>query len=591
LDVFSEREFCEECFNGLRKYRTVTQSPVGIMLGEPIVRHHIKQCSLCGRTYRCDELDKLKPLYGNYLFDIMAEVGKSRFLRHKQNQEIAVEIDHRFGITLPLSTINDLAGKFLDYSIAVHKSHVQEIRTTITAQGGIILYLDGTCEAGTDTLFTAIDGHTRWVLDSCKMRYENVRDISRFLTNIITLYGKPLAIVTDLSTHIANALKEVDPEIPHLICHYHFLVNVGEKLCAKHHGTLTKHFRRLKIQSSLKSLRNDLHRYAQREKALTPHEIKLILDDPQHIRTIEPSQAQRCLTYLMLHWLKDYKSDLKGEYFPFDLPSLALYRRGLKLVTFIRTILSQYGLKSHQWQSLQTVMTHLSPLLLNNDMRICATRLEKAEALFLKLRKVLRLAGTRNKPVLRQNARASAHEIGTIEAEMNTLYQSLLDIINNDTDTDRKEDAQIVKRYLDTYWSNLFDHFILRPGWSEPLIVKRTNFIPEHFFATKKRSVRRKVGNKKLSRNIQAMRPEEFIAQNLLNQEYIDLIYGGIHNLPILFARYQKMVLQQRKNSQNMHRELPLPINKKVLRKKNILGKVTQCANILIECMYDSTIV
>ena len=441
-------------------------------------------------------------------------------------------------------------------------------------------------KAGTDTLFAAIDGNTRWVLDSCKMQSENFRDISRFLTKIITRYGEPLAIVTDMSSHIAQAIKKVVPERPHLICHYHFLVNVGKKLCAKHHVELTKHFRRLKTQSSLKSLRNDLHRYAQQEKAITKQECTLFLDDPQYIQTMSSSQAQRYLAYLMLNWLKDYKSDLKGEYFPFDLPTLALYRRGVKLVTIIRTIRSQYNLKNHQWQSLKTIMTHLDPLLQDSDMITSVKRLEKAEALFLKLRKVLRLAGTKNKPVLRQNACASAPEINAIETEMNKIHYSLCEMIKNDTDKDRKTDARVVKNYLDKYWHNLFGHMIVPSGCTKPLMVQRTNNILEQFFAKKKRNVRRKVGNKKLTRNIQAMKPEELIAVNIQNHMYSDLLYGGMQKLPTVFARYQQKVIRMRRERQYMHQERALPITKKVLRQKGIMNKIAQCSDVLIQCTF-----
>ena len=41
------------------------------------------------------------------------------------------------------------------------------------------------------------------------------------------------------------------------------------------------------------------------------------------------------MTYLALRWLEDYTADLNGEYFPFDLPSLAFYRRGCKLYDWL----------------------------------------------------------------------------------------------------------------------------------------------------------------------------------------------------------------------------------------------------------------
>ncbi len=588
LDVVSPQEVCEDCHTVVRKYRIVTHKPVGIMLGEPLVRHHIKQCSQCGRTYRCAEFDALKPRQSTYAFDSIVAVGKARFLQHQQNQEIAAEFAQRFGLTIPLSTIQDLARKFLEYCAAIQAACSPQIKEHLADQGGYILHLDGTCEAGTDQLFVALDARTGWLLDSCKMKTENEADIARFLTTLITRFGKPLAIVTDLSPHIAQAITTVVPDIPHFICHYHFLVTVGEKLLTKQHTLVLKHIRQAKIQVHLKNLRCDLQRYAQGGKNFTPFDRNSFGANPQQILTLSPEQAQRYITYAMLQWLKDYKSDLKGEYFPFDLPSLAFYRRGVKLVRIIDTLVSRYQLKNHQWQSLKTIQAHLSKLLQTQDLMKAAQRLEKAETLFLKLRQVLRLADRKNKPVLRQNATAAASDFSSLTEELTTFAQSLRKKIQNDPDKDRREDAQIVTNYLDKYWHNLLDPVLLLPGWTKPILVNRTNNIAERFFAAKKRTLRRKGGNKILAKNIQAMQPEELIAENLRNPTYVEFVYGKLENLAEIFAHYQHQVSLARQQKQIESPTRPFLINNKILRKNDILDKIVLCSDLIMQTNYDS---
>jgi hypothetical protein len=68
------------------------------------------------------------PPQGNYAFDLIVEVGLARFLRHRQNREIQQDLDERWGLRLPPSTINELAHAFLDYLAATHQAHVPELR-------------------------------------------------------------------------------------------------------------------------------------------------------------------------------------------------------------------------------------------------------------------------------------------------------------------------------------------------------------------------------------------------------------------------------------------------------------------------------
>ena len=105
-----------------------------------------------------------------------------------------------------------------------------------------------------------------------------------------------------------------------LICHYHFLENVGSKLYEKPHAKLTAALRRLKIQSALRSLRKDLVRYSKQKGCLSAEQVAQCVQSPQLLADLEPLQARRTVAYLVLRWLEDYGADLQGEYFPFDLP-------------------------------------------------------------------------------------------------------------------------------------------------------------------------------------------------------------------------------------------------------------------------------
>jgi hypothetical protein len=162
---------------------------------------------------------------------------------------------------VPESSINDLANCFLDYLAAVHYANAAVIRQLFSDNGGYVAHFDGTCEVGTDVLFTAIDENVAHfdgtcevgtdilftaideisaiVVLTCRMPTENVSDITQFFEKCKKLYDNPLATMRDLSKNIALARDEVFAEVADLICQYHFLENVGKALFKETHQQLT----------------------------------------------------------------------------------------------------------------------------------------------------------------------------------------------------------------------------------------------------------------------------------------------------------------------------------------------------------------
>jgi len=266
LELVSDRPQCEHCGGPLRRIRTSTHRPVGLMLGRPRVRRVQKSCARCGQIDSLDGYRQLVPPQGNYAYDLMVEVGLARLRDLRQDAEIQQDLPRR------------------------------------------------------------------WTLEVAKMTTENASEISQPVPRSVKNFGTPLAVMRDLSKNIQAAKNEVIPDVPDLICHYHFLENVGTKLCEKPHVKLTKALRRLKIRPALKWLRKDLVRWSKRrESSLSPERIERLLSHPDEATELDAVTLRRLVAYVLLRWLDDYGADLHGEYFPFDPPSLAFYRRGRQL--------------------------------------------------------------------------------------------------------------------------------------------------------------------------------------------------------------------------------------------------------------------
>ena len=590
--IEAETELTEcNCGIRLRSQWTEVRYPVGLAIGEPEIINRVKRCPGCKATFRCKEIEQFIAPGCCYAFDRVVAVGLARYRCHQQNGEIQQDLFRRFKLWVPSSTINNLSNHFLDYLTGAHYSGSEAIKLLINADGGYILHADGTCEVGTDTIFAMIDGKTRLVLEVSKMVAENNFDLELIFKRTVQLFDAPLALMRDLSERISEAHKKVLPGGVEFVCHYHFLENVGKRLCRDLHGRLTAGINKHKIRSSLKSLRNDLVRYSKTRPTISEEEMLGFLDKPHEMLNLDQVQLRRYLTYILLRWLADYTAGLKGEYFPFDLPGLVFYRRCIKLYDLLEQILGAYQLRPHELQTLQTVMKKLEPVRENAELVETAQRLGKAEKIFTALRKALRFESPGRKPLSRRHELAMTIKTALkLKNRLSTFRARLQKIVETGRDPDWIASAKTVIHYLDKYWNQLFGHVIYVEGKRAPIVAMRTNYVPEHLFGKTKQGLRRKVGTKKLAGYIQAMRPEELFVSNLDNQDYLDIVCGGtLDNLSACFAQQYIVGMAIRKKRLKKKSSHPMPVSKKKIREPDLLFKVENGIKVYLEMITNCT--
>ena len=576
----------------MRIQRTVLRYPRGILLGEPIVKHQIKKCPLCKREYPFEQLHQLIPPHGNYAYDIIIYVGLERFRHHRQNLEIQEQILHRFKLWLPESTINALAHQFLDYFSAVHYAKANDIAQLIKSNGGYVAHFDGTCEAGTSVLFSVIDEISQIVLLTTRMPSENLKEVKDFFTKCKNLYDHPLAIMRDLSTNYQPAIKDVFDQVVDLICQYHFLENVGKALLKKNHQQLTGIIRNLKVKTQFKSIRKKLVQTTIDKPSISSKQLEQFIKNP-HINidiilNLDKTILQKHLTYIILRWLDDYSSELKGEYFPFDQPALVYYRRCVQIYDLLTQLLdNSKQLKKSQKQTLLTIARKLEPFKNDKTLLEVANRLEKQVNIFNQLRDILRFNRADKKPILRQHPppSSSIEEVKDTEESLKKFRQDLQVKTNSKkTDKDIKSASKKMIYYLDKYMDELVGHLLTIPGKNKLILLNRTNNLSEQHFSKTKKGWRRKLGVKKMTRHLQAARHEELLLANLDQADYIKIVYdGSLDNMPSLFATYCNEARQIRKLRDNSQERRSLPIEKKLLRKSDVLPKVMEALGTVLK--------
>ena len=563
--------------------------PVGLMLGQPRLRLIHRECVDCAQADSFETYHNLVPPQGQYAFDLMVEVGLARLRDQRQDGEIQRIVQERWGLSLPASSIGLIVHSFLDGLAALHQAYGPTLRQWLAVHGGYALHVDGTCEPDTDVLFMAHAQPQGWTLEVGKMVSENASDISQLMRRCVEHFGPPHAVVRDLSPNIEKAKREALPNVPDRICHYHFLENVGEKLCEQPHAKLGNALRRLKVRPALTSLRKELVRWNNPTTALSRSEIEQLLLHPEEIAKFDPPALRRVVAYVLLRWLDDYTADLRGEYFPFDLANLAFYRRGLQLGQLVGELVAQPDFPRQQLSILTTMARHLA--VLGDDVEIVAAaqRLEKAAALFQELRDVLRLSSHPRNRLLRGHApaevAASRESAEQLQQHLTAWRDRLAERQQRERDEHQRADQATVLKYLEKYEHQLVGHVIERPG-HEPFIVCRTNNPAEHRFQVTKRGIRRKVGSKKLTRQIQAMRPETLLVWNLTDPQYVQLVLdGNLANLPAAIAAHWQAAQVIRQQRQTPPAEYPIPTTKKQIRDPSLLKTIKTITTTLIASM------
>ena len=98
--------------------------------------------------------------------------------------------------------------------------------------------------------------------------------------------------------------------------------------------------------------------------------------------------------------------------------------------------------------------------------------------------------------------------------------------------------------------------------------------------------MRRKVGVKKLTRQIQAMRPAALLVCNLADPEYLNLVLGGsLANLPSAIAKHWPLAHPIRQHRQAPTSDHPLPTTKKQIRAPDLLENIKQTIQKMVEAI------
>jgi hypothetical protein len=198
-----------------------------------------------------------------FTLDVWAKVIQHHF-KHHLNHSLIVELMwDDWEVSISRGTVKHIC----DYFEMAGKQHMDEkVLKDVKSSGKIILSLDGAQPEKNDpSLWIFSDRLTGHVLFAVNLDSAPASKLQELFKEIEEMYGVAIiAVVSDKQKNIVNAVKNFNPEIPHVYCQYHYLNHVAEPIASKdsHLKTiLKKNVRAFSIVANSKHANsNDLYK-------------------------------------------------------------------------------------------------------------------------------------------------------------------------------------------------------------------------------------------------------------------------------------------------------------------------------------------
>jgi hypothetical protein len=462
--------------------------------------------------FRGDELAHTVAPGMRFGWDLVVYVGMQRYQELRQREEIQRDLWGNHGIEISVGSISALCDLFLQRLEGLHIARAPELAKELSS--GYALHIDSTSETGKGGLFVCFEGVRGWVLSSAKIATENSADLKPIINKVVDLFGDPVAVMRDMSKACRASVNGlVERGVLDLICHFHFIANVGRNLLSRPYSRLEARLKVNRVTDSLYKLLSSLK-----------------INDGSAKRYTEPRFAA------LLYWL------LKGEdravpSFPFGLPAYDFLRRIQNLSSIIDDHLPK------PWTpSIRALVERLEAIVdkVEEDPHIdrIAHEINQRKRHLDDLRGFLRLESKPSRfsqPLLPHLEAEYAEQIRAgIDRYIEKLERRCPQPGSRNADNHPKS---IILTHLKRYRDNLVGHPVITDSDGNIIgVVQRTNNGLERHFGTCRQHLRRRTGRKLVRRDLDEMPSQALLVSNLKDPLYVRILCGSLDNLPSALA-------------------------------------------------------
>lgn len=234
VELFPSVRECPTCRQALveryRQARFVVMLTGGIRVVKYALLCTTPTCPQRGTSWRpADEGRWALPRY-TFGLDVIAYIGELRYQQQRTINEIHAAL-HAQAVSISLKEIQLLSEVFLalvQTVIAADAVVLAQLRT----QGGIVLAADGIQpEKGNETLWLLRDVTSGRVLVARNLLSSSADELVPLFEQVKQLGVPVVGVVSDKQASLCLAIERVFPNVPHQLCHYHYLRDAAQPLC------------------------------------------------------------------------------------------------------------------------------------------------------------------------------------------------------------------------------------------------------------------------------------------------------------------------------------------------------------------------
>jgi hypothetical protein len=180
-------------------------------------------CSFYHRPNLPEEEGQWALPHGEYGLDVIALVGTLRYTSHRSIPEIHQALCDR-GIRIAERTVTHLLQRYEEL-VVLHLAEKPRLRERFQEQGQVILALDGLQpDVGHEVLWVQRDCLSGEVLLARSLLSACEVDLASLLREVQQALDVPIrGVISDGQHSIRKAVQSVLPEVPHQLCHFHYL--------------------------------------------------------------------------------------------------------------------------------------------------------------------------------------------------------------------------------------------------------------------------------------------------------------------------------------------------------------------------------
>jgi len=204
-------------------YRTVTTLSGVLRLTLKIRRCLTPACPQFQRPYRPEEEGRLALPKHEFGLDVITLIGTLRYAQHRSVPEIHRALGHRRVALAPRTVLNLL--ERYDELVTLSLTDTTRLQRITEAQGRVILALDGLQpDVGHEVLWGLRDCLSSEVLLARSLLSATHDDLAALLRAVKQTLRVPIAgVISDGQLSIRRAVEAALPEVPHQLCHFHYL--------------------------------------------------------------------------------------------------------------------------------------------------------------------------------------------------------------------------------------------------------------------------------------------------------------------------------------------------------------------------------